>query len=219
MRCSGENGAGKSTLMRVLGGEMHPSERRGRHRRAACRLPRSARPRAPSASPSSIRSWRSRRIFRWPRTSSSASCPASSPGRRSSARATELIERLGFDIDPAATRRQPRGRPPAGGRDRQGAVAGRQDHRLRRADRRALDAGTPSGCTRSSRTFALARRRHRLHLPSPRRGAAHLRPHDGHEGRPGRRHRRGGRRQDRRHHPHDGRPAARGAVPGAAASA
>ena len=147
----GENGAGKSTLMRVLGGEMPPSSGEIRDRRQARRASWARGRRAPMASPSSIRSWRSRRICRWRRIFSSANCRASSRGAPCAGEPRELIAlaRLRHRSRPAG--RQPRGRASAGGGDRQGAVAQGQDHRVRRADRGACPRRTPSACTKSSR--------------------------------------------------------------------
>ena len=126
-------------------------QRRDPDRRRAGRSPRPARRRAPTASPSSIRSWRWRRTCRSRRTSFSANCRASSPGRPCGAAARELIRAPRLRHRSGAARRQPRGRASAGGRDRQGAVARGQDHRLRRADRGALDAGRRAAARRSSR--------------------------------------------------------------------
>ncbi len=59
----GENGAGKSTLMRVLGGEIDGEQRRGQDRRQTASSSAGRAKPARMASPSSIRSWRSLRIF------------------------------------------------------------------------------------------------------------------------------------------------------------
>ncbi len=125
----GENGAGKSTLMRVLGGEMVPS-----HGEIII-----------DGVPV---------VFRDPRAASAlgivvihqelALAPdltvaeniflGELPGMISHAslrkRAKDLIERLGFQIDPGRTVGSSGGCPSAGRGNRQGLVAGHQDHRV-----------------------------------------------------------------------------------------
>ena len=142
----------------------------------------------------------------------SANCPASIvlAGPERSAPRTDRPARLRHR--PGGDRRRPRRRPPAGGRDRQGAVAQGQDHRLRRADRRAVGAGRRAAARHHRATCAregvgIVYISHRLdevfriadRMTVMKDGAAvgTVAPAG---------------RQDRRRHPHDGRPTAGGDV-------
>ena len=189
----GENGAGKSTLMKTLAGVhaptagtiridgedvhfAHPAAGAGRRRRH--RLPGVQ----PAPGPQ-----RRRERLRRPRAGQARDRRPPPDGARDgrAARGGRRGQLRPAHAGPLAV-----GRPAAGRRDRQGAVAERAHPRARRADR---GARRPRGraAVHARPPPAGAGRRRPLHLAPPARGLRALRPHHGDQGRR--------RRQDARH--------------------
>ncbi len=161
-------------------------QRRDPDRRQHDRVSGARGQRAPMASPSSIRSWRWRRICRWRRTFFSANCRGHLLERacagalpNSSPRSASTSIRLGASARLAVAHQQVVEIAKALSRKVKIIVFDEPTAVLVGAGRRTA--------ARNHRSAARRRRRHRLYLAPPRRGPEHLRSRDGDEGRSGRR--------------------------------
>ena len=163
----GENGAGKSTLMKIAGRRLSGLRRRDPDRWRPGAVLRPARRRGhrhrdhPSGAQPGAGS------LAWPPTFFSAASPSrsrfSSTSDARPGEAAALLERLNFRASPEHAGQRAACRRAAAGRDRQGAVAQRQDPDHGRADLRALGRRGASAA-RDHAPAGRRGRRDRLHL-------------------------------------------------------